>query len=71
MRRTLRTCDTDGFGAHLVSTNERDLSFYRRLSFEPTGELSVADGAVTFRPMWRNFVNFGLTRRRSQPRVDG
>jgi ribosomal protein S18 acetylase RimI-like enzyme len=53
MRRTLEACDTDGFGAHLVSTNKRNLSFYRRLGFELTGELPVAGGAVTFRPMWR------------------
>lgn len=48
MRRTLQVCDADGFGAHLVSTNERNLSFYRRNGFEVTAELPVAEGAVTF-----------------------
>jgi GNAT superfamily N-acetyltransferase len=59
MRRTLQTCDTDGFGAHLVSTNKRNLSFYRRLGFELTDEVSVARGAVTFRPMWRGPSTLG------------
>jgi GNAT superfamily N-acetyltransferase len=59
MQRTLQTCDTDGFGAHLVSTNERNLSFYRRLGFELTDEVSVARGAVTFRPMWRGPSTLG------------
>jgi GNAT superfamily N-acetyltransferase len=59
MQRTLRTCDTDGFGAHLVSTNERNLSFYRRLGFNVTAEIPVAGGAVTFRTMWREPSTLG------------
>jgi hypothetical protein len=31
----------------------------RRLGFEPIGELSVAHGAVTFRPMWRTPSTLG------------
>jgi GNAT superfamily N-acetyltransferase len=49
----LAAADAAGVGAHLVSTNPRNLSFYERLGFAVTAELPVADGAATFRPMWR------------------
>ncbi len=70
MRRTLETCDTDGFGAHLVSTNERNLSFSRRLGFELTGELPVVGGAVAFPAEVAGVVNTRLTRRLRQRMVD-
>lgn len=53
MAPALAEADAGGLGAHLVSTNERNLGFYRRLGFEVTGEVAVAGGAVTFRPMVR------------------
>ena len=53
MAPALAAADAGGFVAHLVSTNERNLGFYRRLGFEPTADVPVAGGAVTFRPMWR------------------
>jgi len=53
MAPPLAACDAGGFGAHLVSTNRRNLNFYRRLGFEVAAELPVLGGAVTFRPMWR------------------
>ncbi|MFP5318005.1 MAG: GNAT family N-acetyltransferase [Acidimicrobiia bacterium] len=53
MRPVLNACDVGGFPAYLVSTNERNLGFYRRLGFKVIAELPVAGGAVTFRPMLR------------------
>jgi ribosomal protein S18 acetylase RimI-like enzyme len=54
MRPALDTADAERVGAHLVSTNPRNLGFYRRLGFAVTGELPVAGGSVIFRPMWRD-----------------
>lgn len=53
MRPALDAADAGRFPAYLVSTNERNLPFYRRLGFEVTTDVPVAGGAVTFRPMWR------------------
>lgn len=53
MRPALDACDAGRFPAHLVSTNERNLGFYRRLGFEVVADVPVASGAVTFRPMRR------------------
>jgi ribosomal protein S18 acetylase RimI-like enzyme len=49
----LAICDEQGLPAHLESSNERNLSFYRRHGFEVTSEIAVAEGGPILRPMRR------------------
>jgi ribosomal protein S18 acetylase RimI-like enzyme len=49
----LAICDEQGLPAHLESSNERNLSFYRRHGFEVLSELAVAEGGPILRPMRR------------------
>jgi ribosomal protein S18 acetylase RimI-like enzyme len=49
----LAICDQQGLPAHLESSNERNLSFYRRHGFEVLSEISVAEGGPILRPMRR------------------
>lgn len=53
MRGPLATCDDEGVGASLSSTNGRNVAFYRRLGFEVTDVAPAAGGEVEFRQMWR------------------
>jgi ribosomal protein S18 acetylase RimI-like enzyme len=49
----LAICDEQGLPAHLESSNERNLSFYRRHGFEVLSELAVVEGGPILRPMRR------------------
>ena len=49
----LARCDRLGSPAYLESSNHRNLDFYRRLGFGPTGEVPTVDGRVTLTLMWR------------------
>jgi GNAT superfamily N-acetyltransferase len=49
----LDICDTEGMPAYLESSNSRNLPFYWRAGFEPTGEIKVPEGPTLF-PMWRH-----------------
>lgn len=53
MRVTLDDLDAGGVGAYLTSTNERNLTFYRRLGFAQLAEVPIATGGPVLRPMWR------------------
>jgi GNAT superfamily N-acetyltransferase len=48
----LERCDTEGVPAYLESSNPRNVPFYARLGFEPTGEVRFRD-APPLIPMWR------------------
>lgn len=52
LERVLTICDTDGFPAHLESSNGRNVGLYERHGFEVRGEFEVAPGVV-LRPMTR------------------
>jgi ribosomal protein S18 acetylase RimI-like enzyme len=52
MRPALERLDQAGLPAYLVSTNARNVSFYRRFGFEVTAEVEQVPG-VTVRPMLR------------------
>ena len=45
--------DAEHVPAYLESSNPRNLSRYRRLGFEPIGEIFVADGVPAVTTMWR------------------
>jgi ribosomal protein S18 acetylase RimI-like enzyme len=49
----LAICDEQGLPAHLESSNERNLSFYRRHGFEVLSEIAVVEGGPILRPMRR------------------
>ena len=52
-RPVLDVCDADGLPCGLVSTNPRNVTFYRRLGFDSNVEVPTPDGAATLRPMRR------------------
>lgn len=49
----LARCDAEGMPAYLESSNVRNVPFYVRHGFEPTGEIVVGKGAPTVTAMWR------------------
>lgn len=49
----LRVCDDEQRPCELVSSNPRNVSFYERLGFRVTAEVSTPDAATTLRPMLR------------------
>jgi ribosomal protein S18 acetylase RimI-like enzyme len=49
----LRVCDDEQRRCGLVSSNPRNVSFYERLGFRVTAEVSTPDAATTLRPMHR------------------
>jgi ribosomal protein S18 acetylase RimI-like enzyme len=49
----LAICDEQGLPAYLESSNERNLSFYRRHGFEVLSEIAVVEGGPILRPMRR------------------
>jgi ribosomal protein S18 acetylase RimI-like enzyme len=49
----LADCDRRGRPAHLDSSNQRNVAFYRRLGFEQTAETRVPGGGPVMRTMWR------------------
>jgi GNAT superfamily N-acetyltransferase len=49
----LQRCDEEAVPCGLVSTNPRNVTFYRRLGFETVAEVPTPDGAATLRPMHR------------------
>ena len=49
----LAICDEQGLPAHLESSNERNLPFYRRHGFEVLSEVAVVEGGPILRPMRR------------------
>lgn len=49
----LARCDVEGLPCGLVSSNPRNLSFYRRLGFRVAADVPTPDGAATLRPMVR------------------
>ena len=49
----LERCDAEGMPAYLESSNLRNVPFYARHGFEPTGEIEVGKGAPTVTAMWR------------------
>lgn len=53
MGHMLDRCDTEGMPAYLESSNPRNIPFYARHGFEPTGEIVVGKGAPTVTAMWR------------------
>ena len=50
----LARCDRLGMPAYLESSNRRNLDFYRRLGFRPTGQVRTVDGQVALTLMWRS-----------------
>ena len=54
IRHMLDRCDAEGMPAYLESSNPRNIPFYARHGFEPTGEIVVGKGAPTVTAMWRN-----------------
>ena len=54
MGHMLDRCDAEGMPAYLESSNPRNIPFYARHGFEPTGEIVVGKGAPTVTAMWRN-----------------
>ena len=53
LREVLDRCDRQGLGAHLESSNNRNVPFYERHGFEVIAELDIAPGCIV-RPMWRD-----------------
>lgn len=49
----LAEADAAGLPSYLESTNPRNMTLYRRLGFEQTGELALPDGPSLY-PMWRD-----------------
>jgi len=49
----LSICDEQGLPAYLESSNERNLTFYRRHGFEVLSEIAVVEGGPILRPMRR------------------
>lgn len=52
LRPVLERCDAERIGAYLESSNEKNLTFYRRHGFEMARELTTPVGAKAFL-MWR------------------
>lgn len=50
---TLQRIDAQGASAYLESSNEKNLSFYRRFGFEVTEEVQIAPGAPKMWTLWR------------------
>jgi ribosomal protein S18 acetylase RimI-like enzyme len=53
LQGVLQQCDSDGVGAYLESSNERNIDFYARHGFRVTGELHLPRGPTMW-PMWRD-----------------
>ena len=53
LAKMLARCDRLGVPAYLESSSRRNLGFYRRLGFRPSGEVATVDGRVTLTLMWR------------------
>ena len=54
LKPVLNYCDQKGLGAYLESSNPRNISFYYRLGFVTTNELSLAGGEAALTCMWRS-----------------
>lgn len=52
LRPVLERCDSDGIGAYLESSKERNIDFYARHGFRVTEELRLPWGPKMW-PMWR------------------
>jgi ribosomal protein S18 acetylase RimI-like enzyme len=52
LQPVLETCDSDGVGAYLETSVERNLSFYARHGFRTSGELRLPRGPTVW-TMWR------------------
>jgi GNAT superfamily N-acetyltransferase len=52
LRPVLEQCDSDGVGAYLESSKERNLDFYARYGFRVTGEMRLPYGPKMW-AMWR------------------
>jgi ribosomal protein S18 acetylase RimI-like enzyme len=52
VHEVVRRCDTEGIGAYLESSKDRNVPFYRRFGFEVTDEIRVA-GSPPLWTMWR------------------
>ena len=50
----LARCDAEGTPAYLESSNLRNVPFYARHGFVPTGEIVCGKGAPTVTAMWRD-----------------
>jgi ribosomal protein S18 acetylase RimI-like enzyme len=53
LRPVLDRCDSDGVGAYLESSKERNIDFYARHGFRVTRELKLPFGPTIW-PMWRD-----------------
>ncbi len=53
LAENLRLVDAEHLPAYLESSNPANLQRYRRLGFEPTGEVVVAEGVPAVTTMWR------------------
>jgi GNAT superfamily N-acetyltransferase len=53
LAENLRLVDAEHLPAYLESSNPLNLKRYRRLGFEPTGEIFVPDGRPAVTTMWR------------------
>jgi len=53
LQSVLEQCDTDGVGAYLESSNERNINFYARHGFRVIGDLRLPRGPKMW-PMWRD-----------------
>jgi ribosomal protein S18 acetylase RimI-like enzyme len=53
LRPVLEQCDTDGVGAYLESSKERNIAFYARHGFRVTAELRLPRGPSMW-AMWRD-----------------
>lgn len=52
--RILTVCDEEALPCGLVSTNQRNVSFYERLGFRVDAEVRTPDGEAAMRPMHRS-----------------
>ena len=53
MAPVLEQCDSDGVGAYLESSKERNIDFYARHGFRVTGEIQLLRGPTMWK-MWRD-----------------
>jgi GNAT superfamily N-acetyltransferase len=53
LKPVLEQCDSDGVGAYLESSKQRNLDFYARYGFRIAGELRLPNGPTMW-PMWRD-----------------